>query len=95
MFFKLKPNRNYAYLFFVIVGLVILLGFLFGQKIGGILFFLSFYIIGILQLRSGLVFNRAWTAIYKKEKYPSKFHIIITLCFVFGTCGLITLLLQK
>jgi len=92
MLFKLEHNRNYAYLFFVIIGLTLFSWLTIGEKLSGIMFFLSFYYLGILQLQSGLVLNRSWTAKYKKEEHPFMFWIAIILSFAMGTLGLIAVL---
>jgi hypothetical protein len=92
MFFKLEPGRNYAYIFFVIVGLTLLTAFLFGENFGGIFFFLSFYYLGVLQYRSGVVLNRSWTAQYRKNNgYPTT----VFLCFAVGTFGLLMLAISQ
>jgi hypothetical protein len=92
MFFKLEPGRNYAYIFFVIVGLTLLTAFLFGETISGMFFFLSFYYLGALQYRSGVVLNRSWTAQYRINKgYPTA----VLLCFVVGTFGLLMLAISQ
>ncbi len=92
MFFKLEAGRNYAHIFFVMVGLTLLLGLIFGEKVGGTFFFFCFYYIGALQLRSGLTFNRSWTAQRRKDKNVST---TATWCFVIGTFGMILVLLQN
>jgi len=92
MLFKLEHNKNYAYLFFVIVGLTLFSFLISGGKLTGLVFGLSFYYLGILQLRSGVALSRSWTAKYKKEEHPFMFWIGVILSFVFGTVFLVTFL---
>jgi len=93
--FKLEHNRNYAFLFFIIIGLPILSVFIFGEAFSALLFFLSFYFLGILQLYSGVALNRQWTAEYKKEDHPFVFWTVIILSFAGPTFGLIMLFLSS
>jgi len=92
MLFKLEHNKNYAYLFFVIVGLILFSFLVIGEKLSGLLFFLSFYYLGVLQLQSGLVLDRSWTAKYKKEEHPFIFWTGIILSFVMGTLGFVVII---
>ncbi|SRR6266498_5245425 len=94
MFFKLEHNKNYAYLFLIIVGLVMGSFFIIGEQLSLLLFALSFYYLGILQLRSGIMLNSLWTAKYRKEQYPFIFYIGTILLFAIGTFVLTTFIVQ-
>ncbi len=82
---KLEFNRNYAYMFFVIVGITLFSGFIFSEKFAGILFSLSIYFAGFLQLYSGIMLDRSWTAKIKKEDHPFKFWFGIFGAFLVAT----------
>ncbi len=86
--FKLEPNRNYAYLFFIIAAIVILSVFITRGKLTGLIFSLCFYYLGFIQLYSGVALSRSWTAAYKKEDHPIIFWIMVILMFVAGTSTL-------
>jgi hypothetical protein len=79
-------------MFFVIGGLTLLSILIFGEKTGGIFFFLCFYYLGALQLRSRLVLNKSWTAQYRKGNYYKKF---ACLCFAIGTIGILLVLFSQ
>jgi hypothetical protein len=83
--FKLEHNKNYAYLFLVIVGLTVFSFLIGGGKFSGFVFFLSLYYLGALQLHSGVALSSSWTAKYKREENPFIFWIIIVMCFAMGT----------
>jgi hypothetical protein len=83
--FKLEHNKNYAYLFLVIVGLTLLCFVLTRGRLTGLVFSLCFYYLAILQLHSRVALNSFWTAKYKKEEHPFIFWTVVILCFVMGT----------
>lgn len=83
--FKLEPNKNYAYLFFIIVGVTVLSVFITRGRLTGLIFSLCFYYLGFIQLYSGVALSRSWTATYTKEDYPIIFWIMVILSFVAGT----------
>ena len=92
-FLKLEPGRNYAYIFIAITCLTLLFYFIFGEKIGGVFFFITFYYLGAIQLRSGLFFNKSWTAQYRRKNQGVPISVILS--FIFGTVGLIMVLFQR
>lgn len=85
MHFKLEPNRNYAYLFFIIVAITLLSVFITRGKLTGLIFSLCFYYLGFIQLYSGVALSHSWTATYTKEDYPIIFWVMVILTFVAGT----------
>lgn len=90
MFIILKPNKNYAYLFFIIIGITLFSTFSFGEKVSGFIFFLCFYYIGVLQVRSNVVLDRTWTAKSKlRTENSASFYVGMYLPFIIGTIGLI------
>jgi hypothetical protein len=89
MNFKLKVNRNYSYLFFVVIGLGFLTGFIFEAKIGVGVCFSCYALLGILQLYSGIALNKSGTALYKKDEHPMLFYLAILPYILIGTIGLL------
>jgi uncharacterized membrane protein YfcA len=92
---KLELGRNYAYLFFVIVGITLFLGLFFSEKLAEVLFSSSFYFLGFLQLYSGIMLDRSWTAKFKKEKNPFRFRLGIFATFLIGTFSFIVVYITK
>ena len=88
MSLRLEYHKNYAYLFFILVAVVLLFGFAFEESSAGVVMFLAFYFLGFLQLRSGVALDQSWTARYTKTKNPKRFRASIVLSFAAGTLGL-------
>lgn len=83
--FKLKHNKNYAYLFFIIVGVTIFSVLIFKGNVPLMVLSLSFYCLGFLQLYSGVALSSTWTAKYTREDKPLIFWVLIVLSFAAGT----------
>jgi hypothetical protein len=81
---KLRYGKGYAKFFFLFIGIVIFLGFIFGKLASGLAFSLTIFYLGILQLYSGVSLNRAWVAKYTKQAHPVIFYVSTALCFVIG-----------
>lgn len=93
MDFKFAPRKNYAYLFFVMLSITLFSTIIFDGRIAGYVFVLSFYCLGVLQIRSNLVLDRSWTAKSEKDEGPVLFRVAIYVPFVVGTIGLLMLFL--
>jgi len=83
--FKLEPNKNYAYLFFIIAGVTVLSVFITKGKLTALVFSMCFYYLGFIQLYSGIALSHSWSAIYTKADYPIIFWFSVVLTFVMGT----------
>ena len=92
MNFKLKENHNYSYLYFVVIGLGILAGFIFGVKAGIGVLFGSYTLVGILQLYSGIALNNSGIARYRKDRKGENttvFYIVVFQYLIIGAIGLL------
>jgi hypothetical protein len=77
---KLEYGKNYAYLFFIIMGIVLFL-FLTGlsKVVALIVFSISFAYLSVLELYSGIALSRSWTANCRKKDHPVQFYTSVIL----------------
>ena len=75
---KLK-NRKYSYIFGATLVLVIVGAFVGGAYVCLSIFFISFLIVLVIQLKNGYALNRQWVLAISHNEHPIQYWVIIAL----------------
>jgi hypothetical protein len=72
-------NKKYSYIFWATLVLVIAGGIIGGIYVSLSIFFLSFLLILILQLKHGYAFNRGWVLAISRSEHPIQYWVLIVI----------------
>ena len=87
---KMEYGKNYAYIFFIFLGIMLFLSVArFSKFIILFTFSLFFLCLSLLELHSGIALSRSWTADCRKKDHPFQFYISVILGFIVGSFMLV------